>query len=140
MILFLSIKVEVGLRGYPCAGTNGEKWPKCPKIQFSGKRRENGVVIAWSSFFSIDIIATAPCDNSFVNKSGGGITNGEKWPKIEFLGKCRENGVVIACSSFLFPDFVATAPSGSILVNKSKGGIKVSPMSRHKWGKMVQNY
>ena len=28
------------------------------------------MVIAWSSFFSIDIIAIAPCDNSFVNKSG----------------------------------------------------------------------
>ena len=95
---------------------NGQKWPK---IEFSGQWRENGVVIAWSSFFSIDIIATAPCDNSFVNKSGGGITNGEKWPKIEFSGKCRENGVVIACSSFLFPDLIATAPSNDFFVNKS---------------------
>ena len=30
-------------------------------------------VIVWSSSLSIDIIATAPSDNSFVNKSGGGI-------------------------------------------------------------------
>ena len=40
---------------------NGRKWPK---IEFSGKWRQNGVVIAWSSFLSADIIATAP---SFVN-------------------------------------------------------------------------
>ena len=44
-----------------------------PKIQFSGKWWENGVVIAWSSSLSINIIATAPSDNIFVNKSGGGI-------------------------------------------------------------------
>ena len=29
--------------------------------------------LAWSSFFHTDIIATAPSDNSYVNKSGGGI-------------------------------------------------------------------
>ena len=49
---------------------NGQKWLK---IEFSGKWQENLVVIAWSSFLSIDIITTAPFDNSFVNKSGGGI-------------------------------------------------------------------
>ena len=98
MILFLSIKVEVGLRGYPCAGTNGEKWPKCPKIQFSGKRRENGVVIAWSSFFFTDIIATAPSEKIFDNTSRDGANrlpkSRHKWrkmakndKKIEFLGK-----------------------------------------------------
>ena len=62
---------------------NGQKWPK---NEFSGPGRENGVVIAWSSFFSIDIIATAPCDNSFVNKSEVGIKrlamNRHKWPKM----------------------------------------------------------
>ena len=31
------------------------------------------MVIAWSSSLSIDIIATAPSFNSYVNKSGGGI-------------------------------------------------------------------
>ena len=31
------------------------------------------MVIAWSSSLSINIIATAPSDNIFVNKSGGGI-------------------------------------------------------------------
>ena len=49
---------------------NGQKWPK---IEFSGKWRENGVVIALGIFFSIDIITTAPFDNIFANKSGGGI-------------------------------------------------------------------
>ena len=44
-----------------------------PKIQFSGKWWENWVVIAWSSSLSINIIATAPSNNIFVNKSGGGI-------------------------------------------------------------------
>ena len=46
---------------------------KCLKIEFSGKWWENEVVIAWSSSLSINIIATAPSDNIFVNKSGGGI-------------------------------------------------------------------
>ena len=46
----------------------GQKWPK---IEFSGKWWENGVVIAWSSFVSIDIITTAPFDNIFANKTGG---------------------------------------------------------------------
>ena len=49
---------------------NGQKWPK---IEFSGKWWENGVVIAWSSFLSADIIATALSDDSVVNKSRGGI-------------------------------------------------------------------
>ena len=42
-------------------------------LEFSGKWPENRVVIAWSSFLSIDFIATAPSDNIFVNKSRGGI-------------------------------------------------------------------
>ena len=57
------------------------KWGKMvkndQKLKFSGKWQKNGVacgmVIAWSSFFFTDIIATAPSDNIFVNKSGGGI-------------------------------------------------------------------
>ena len=44
-----------------------------PKIQFSGNWWENRVVIACSSSLAINIIATAPSDNIFVNKSGGGI-------------------------------------------------------------------
>ena len=40
---------------------NGQKWLK---IEFSGKWQDNGVVIAWNSFLSADIIATAP---TFVN-------------------------------------------------------------------------
>ena len=95
---------------------NGQKWPK---IEFEAYGKNRGVVIAWSCSLSVYIIVAAPCDNSFVNKSGGGITNGEKWQKIEFSGKCRENGVVIACSSFLFPDLIATAPSNDFFVNKS---------------------
>ena len=93
LITFLSIKAEMGSRGGPQAGTNGETRPemakngqKWPKIEISGKWWENGVVIAWSSFFSIDIIATAPCDYSFVNKSEVGIKrlamNRHKWPKM----------------------------------------------------------
>ena len=61
---------------------NGQKWPK---IEFSGQGRENGVVIAWSSFFSIDIIATAHSDNSYVSKSRGRIKGSpmrrHKWSK-----------------------------------------------------------
>ena len=36
-------------------------------------RLKNGAVNAWSCSLSVDIIAMAPSDNSFVNKSGGGI-------------------------------------------------------------------
>ena len=73
MITFLSIKAEMGSRGRPQTGTNGEKWSKWPKMEFSGKLWENGVVIAWSSFLFTDIIATAPSDNIFVNKGGGRV-------------------------------------------------------------------
>ena len=62
---------------------NGQKWPK---IEISGEWWENGVVIAWSSFLFADIIATAPSDNSFVNKSGSGMkglpSSRHKWCKI----------------------------------------------------------
>ena len=97
------------------------------------------MVIAWSSFLYTDIIATAPTDNSYVNKSGGGIKelpimmkNGQIRPKIEFSGKWQENGVVIAWSSFLTIDIIKTAPFDNIFANKI-GGIKGSPMSWHKW-------
>ena len=66
----MSIKVEMGSRGCPYAGTNGEKWQK---IQFSGKWWENGVVIDCSSFLSKYYIETAPIDNILVHGSGGGI-------------------------------------------------------------------
>ena len=66
------------------------------------------MVIAWSSFLSADIIATAP---SFVNIAEVGSmgrplagTIVEKWLKIKLFGKCRENGIVIAWSSFTFTD------------------------------------
>ena len=42
-------------------------------IEFLGKWSENLVVIAWSSFLSIDFIETAFSDNILVNKSGSGI-------------------------------------------------------------------
>ena len=65
--------------------TNGEN---LPKIEFLGKWQENCEVTAWSSFLFIDIITTQPCDNSYVNKSRGGIKgsplsrqNGKNWPK-----------------------------------------------------------
>ena len=65
------------------AGTNCQKWPK---IQFLIRWQENGVVTAWSSFLSADIIPTAPSDNSVVNKSGGGIKGSpmsrHKWWKM----------------------------------------------------------
>ena len=58
-------------------GQNGQK------MEFSGKWWENGVVIALSSFFFLDFIATAPSDNIFVNKSGDGFkgspTSRHKW-------------------------------------------------------------
>ena len=98
------------------------------------------------NLLSIDIIATAPSDNSYVNKSRDGIRlspmsieqakivkNGQKWPNIEFLGKCQKNGVGIAWSIFLFTDIIATAPSDNIFVSKSRDGAKRLPMSRHKW-------
>ena len=43
------------------------------KYKPSGKWRENGVVIVWSSSLSVDIVETAPSEDIFVNKSGGGI-------------------------------------------------------------------
>ena len=42
-------------------------------IEFLGKWSENLVVIAWSSFLSIDFVETAFSDNILVNKSGSGI-------------------------------------------------------------------
>ena len=56
---------EVGSMGRPWAGRIVEKWPK---IEFLGKCRENGVVIAWSSFTFTDIIAMVPSDINFVYK------------------------------------------------------------------------
>ena len=50
-------------------GVNGEKWLK---IKFLRRWQDNGMVIAWSSFFSIENISTAPSVNIFVNKSRGG--------------------------------------------------------------------
>ena len=67
MITFLSIKTEMGSRGRPKVGTNGQKWPK---IEFSGRWWENEVVIACSRFLFVDIIITAPSVNIFVNKNG----------------------------------------------------------------------
>ena len=61
------IKAEMGSRGGPLAGTNGQKWPK---IEISGKWWENGVVTDWSSFLFIDFIATLPSVNIFINKNG----------------------------------------------------------------------
>ena len=93
------------------------------------------MVILWSSSLSEDIVETAPSDNIFVNKSGGGIEglsmsrnkqrkmvkNGQK---NEFSGKWRENGVVTAWSSFLFTDIISTAPSKIFFVNTSRDGPK----------------
>ena len=85
MIIVLSIKAEVGSKGGPWVGTNGEKWPK---IEFSGKCWENGVEIARSSFLFRDIIATAPNDTIFINKSKDVVKRlpisrqkRKKWPK-----------------------------------------------------------
>ena len=82
------------------------------------------MIIACSSFLSIDIIATAPCDNSFVNKSRIGIKglpmNRHKWPnmiKNPTSIRWRKNGVVTAWSSFLSADIIATAPCDNIVVN-----------------------
>ena len=108
-----------------------------------------GVVIAWSSSLSVDIIVIAPNDIILVNKSGGGIKGlpmcRDKWwkmakcLKIQFSGKRRENGVVIAWSSFFFTDIIATAPSEKFLDNTSRDGANRSPKSRHKWWKMAKN-
>ena len=44
------------------------------------------MVIAWSTFFEVDFIATAPSDNIFVNRSEGGTKGSpisrRKWPKM----------------------------------------------------------
>ena len=104
------------------------------------------MVIDWSSSFSIDIIATAPDDNIFVDQRVGRVkgsyTNGEKLPKIEFLGKWQENCVVTAWSSFLFIDIITTKPCDNSYVNKNRGGIKGSPLSRQNgknWPKTAKN-
>ena len=53
---------------------------KNDQIQFSDKWRENRVVIVWNNSLSVDIIAAAPSDNGFVDKSGGGIKKSPmKW-------------------------------------------------------------
>ena len=107
---------------------------KNDQTQFSGKWEENGVVIVWSRSLSVDIVETAPSDNIFVNKSGGGIKglpmsrnkqqkmvkNGQK---NEFSGKWQENGVVIAWSSFLSIGIITTASFDNIYPNKSGVGI-----------------
>ena len=70
MITFLTIKAEVGSRGCPYVGTNGEIWPK---IKFPDKWQKNGVKVAWSSFLSIAIIAIVFTDNIFVDDSSFGV-------------------------------------------------------------------
>ena len=49
------------------------------------------MVVVWSSSLSIDIIATAPSDNTFVSKSRGGIKGSpmsrHKWQKMAKNGK-----------------------------------------------------
>ena len=50
-----------------------KKWLKMVKNLVLCKWWENAVVIACSSFYFEDSTATAPSDNIFVNKSGGGI-------------------------------------------------------------------
>ena len=108
---------------------------KNDQTQFSGKWEENGLVIVWTSALSVDIVETAPSDNIFVNKSGGGtkglsktrnkqqkmVKNGQK---NEFSGKWRENRVVTAWSSFLFTDIISTAPNKNLFVNTSRDGAK----------------
>ena len=70
---------------------NGQKWPK---IEFSGKWWENEVVIACSSYLFADTIATAPSDNSFVNKSRRGMkglpSSRDKWCK---MAKNKKKGI-----------------------------------------------
>ena len=64
------------------------------KFDFLGKWQENGVIIAWSSFLSVDFIVTIPNDNIYVNKKGGGIKGSSmsrhKWSKI---AKMRKNSI-----------------------------------------------
>ena len=104
------------------------------------------MVIARSSSFSVDIIATAPSDNIFVNKSGDGVKGlplcRHKWGKMEknsifwqMVEKWGGNGRPDSpdCSSFLSKYYIETVPIDNILVNGSGGGVKGSPMSRLKW-------
>ena len=79
-------------------GQNGQK------MEFSGKWWENGVVIALSSFLFLDFIATAPSDNTLVNKWVMGSrghpqagTNSEKWPKKGQTWNIQENGGKMRC-------------------------------------------
>ena len=88
--------------GRPWAGTIVEKWPK---IEFLGKCRENGVVIAWSSFTFTDIIAMVPSDINFVYKDRYGAMGslisrhqGFKRPKM------AKNGILSHFSPFV-PDY-----------------------------------
>ena len=64
--------------------------------KFSGKCQENGVVIAWSNFRIIDIIASAPSDNIFckwkqrwgkevAHSQAKTVKNGQKRPKMKYL-------------------------------------------------------
>ena len=65
------------------------------------------MVIAFSIYLFANIIATAPSNNSFVNKSRSGMkglpSSRHKWCKMAkngdnmgFFGKWQENGVIIA--------------------------------------------
>ena len=96
-------KSKSGIKGSPMSR---HKWGKMvkndQKLKFSGKWQKKGVVIAWSCSLSLDIIATAPSDNSFVNKSRGWIKGGplsrNKWWKMaknwifrQMLGKWGGN-------------------------------------------------
>ena len=103
------------------------------------------MVIVWSGFLTIDIIATAPSDNIFVNKSGGGVKGlpisrckwGKNGQKLNFQangGRWRDNGVETAWNSFLFVYIIAIASSDNIFVNQSGGRIKGLPKKRRKWG------
>ena len=73
MITFLLIKAEVGQRACPEQAQMVKNIKKKPKRQFSSKWQEYGVAIAWSSFFVVDFIATAPSHNIFFNISDGEI-------------------------------------------------------------------
>ena len=50
-----------------------KKWPIMAKNSIFTQMGVNGVIIALHGLLSVDIIATAPSDNIFVNNSGDGI-------------------------------------------------------------------
>ena len=80
-----------GIKGSPMSRHKWWKMAKMAKNWIFRLMTENGEVVVWSSSLPIDIIATAPSDNSYVSKSRGGIKGSpmsrHKWWKMAKNGQ-----------------------------------------------------